>query len=74
LFGVPSPANGAPGVSGSYGSDTIVTRSSTTFIPILLPPPGFEKKLRPSSAWRAPRAPAMSWMMFAAAVGSRMTV
>ena len=51
--GEPSPRERRAGASGSNGSETSVTRSSTTFSPILLPPPGFEKNERPSSAARA---------------------
>ncbi len=49
--------NGIVCVSGSIGSETSVTRSSATFIPILFPPPGFVKNDRPSSAARAFAAP-----------------
>ena len=44
----------------SPGSVTRVTRSSTTFIPSLLPPPGFEKNERPSSAGRAAIEPTIN--------------
>src|SRR5215216_555257 len=58
--GCPSPENVLPYASGSSGSDVMVTRSSTTFVPILLPPPCFEKNERPSSAPRAFIAPMMN--------------
>jgi len=51
-----------------------VTRSSTTFMPILVPPPAFEKKLRPSSAPRAFMAPRIRFTRLPTAVGSSTTV
>ena len=73
-IGCPSPENVFAYVSGSSGSDVMVTRSSTTFMPILFPPPAFEKNERPSSALRAFIADVMNCTRLPTAVGSRMTV
>ena len=55
LVGRPSPFHGDGGDVGWVGSDQTCTRSSTSFSPSLVPPPALDRKLRPSSAWRASR-------------------
>jgi hypothetical protein len=69
-----SPDQGAAGTRGSKGSVRTVTDSANSFSPTRLPPPGFEKKLRPSSALRAARAPGRKATSSSTACGSRITV
>jgi hypothetical protein len=56
-FGNPSVLSANPGATSSAGSDAMVTRSSNRRSPSLLPPPLRARKLRPSSADRAPKCP-----------------
>src|SRR5690606_39828895 len=72
--GRPSPSQGRTGASWSQGSAWMLTRGSKTCSPSLLPPPFFDRKLRPSSAWRASKKFIMNEIRPAAACGSRITV
>ena len=69
---MPSPSKPPLVLGLSSGSVSSVTRSSTTFMPILLPPPALEKNDRPSSALRACIEPAIICTRLPTAVGSRM--
>ena len=65
---------GVPGLRGLNGSERSVTPSAKSFSPRRVPPPGFDKKLRPSSAVRAFSEKSRNISRSATASGSRMTV
>ena len=52
----------------------MLTASSTSFSPSLVPPPALESGLRPSSALRALRLKTSGWSSSTAAVGYMITV
>ena len=72
--GRPSSSHGMTTACGCAGSAVKVTRGSKTCSPTRLPPPFFDRKLRPSSASRARKSLNMKASSPAAAAGSRMTV
>src|ERR1700722_17251214 len=70
----PPPAQGLPGLRRSNGSERRFTPSANSFSPRRVPPPGLDRKLRPSSAERALSAKASPPRRAATASGSRITV